>query len=375
MLGYIILFLLLLIITFVLIILYDVFFGINTRGNGSRDITWELFWEKIKNFFLWRWMFQPNNKDRDQYEIKNGVKLYGNAPYVKTLTEEPPKLTPIKKDNRVAFLWGGDTSRNLENGCNEDLYHVLFICLFCYKIPLENIVLVTQKEKKMDDLVYSLEKHFDTNIGLYLETTKNNIDQGIEKTLKLLETNPLDQQKFLYFHYSGHGDQTLDIDGDELDGYDEFILDGYDPNTKKYSIRTDDQLYQQFLCKIPKKCFSLFIMDQCHSGTSLDLPFYYDFNNKSWKQASKISSKTKNIDAIIYSMSASSDYELAYQGKYKDSKNYGGPITIPFYEVQINGKPAYYLLDDIENLYENLRLNIYDRFNQKSILCSSVNKF
>lgn len=84
----------------------------------------------------------------------------------------------------------------------------------------------------------------------------------------------------LVFHYSGHGTQVRDIDGDELsDNLDEIIcpydLDWDHPFT-------DDDLAD--ICGgVPKGTLLTVILDCCHSGTGLrnvlrpDLPIRYKF--------------------------------------------------------------------------------------------------
>jgi hypothetical protein len=86
----------------------------------------------------------------------------------------------------------------------------------------------------------------------------------------------------LVFHYSGHGTQVRDTNGDELsDNLDEIIcpydLDWDNPFT-------DDDLAE--ICKaVPKGALLTVILDCCHSGTGLrefippDLPIRYKFVN------------------------------------------------------------------------------------------------
>ena len=102
---------------------------------------------------------------------------------------------------------------------------------------------------------------------------------GIRKGLEWLtgDASPGDS---LVFHFSGHGSQVRDIDGDELsDNLDEIIcpydMDWNDPFT-------DDDLAE--VCgKVPKGALFTIILDCCHSGTGLrnflrpDLPIRYKF--------------------------------------------------------------------------------------------------
>ena len=72
---------------------------------------------------------------------------------------------------------------------------------------------------------------------------------------------------FLVFHFSGHGSQVRDRNGDELsDGLDELICP-YDMNWDGTYI-TDDNLNKVFK-SVPKGALLEVYIDSCHSGTVL----------------------------------------------------------------------------------------------------------
>lgn len=73
----------------------------------------------------------------------------------------------------------------------------------------------------------------------------------------------------LYVHYSGHGGQTLDLDGDEDDGRDETI---YPSDFKSAGVIVDDELRALTVhLQDHQKMFCVF--DSCHSGTVMDLRY------------------------------------------------------------------------------------------------------
>ncbi|KAG2024039.1 hypothetical protein CC2G_001636 [Coprinopsis cinerea AmutBmut pab1-1] len=76
----------------------------------------------------------------------------------------------------------------------------------------------------------------------------------------------------LFFHYSGHGGQTRDLDGDEIDGWDEVI---YPLDFKKNGHITDDEMHDLMVKPLPERCRLTALFDSCHSGTVLDLPYIY----------------------------------------------------------------------------------------------------
>jgi len=76
----------------------------------------------------------------------------------------------------------------------------------------------------------------------------------------------------LFLHYSGHGSQTPDLDGDERDGLDETLVPCDFPQTGKPLV--DDELRALLVSPLPAGVSLICIFDCCHSGTALDLPFH-----------------------------------------------------------------------------------------------------
>jgi len=73
----------------------------------------------------------------------------------------------------------------------------------------------------------------------------------------------------LFFHYSGHGGQDDDLDGDDKDGQDECI---YPCDFQKAGSIVDDELRKRLVLRVPAGVELYALMDCCHSGTGLDLP-------------------------------------------------------------------------------------------------------
>ncbi|KAJ7707666.1 peptidase C14, caspase domain-containing protein [Mycena rosella] len=81
----------------------------------------------------------------------------------------------------------------------------------------------------------------------------------------------------LFFHYSGHGGQTKDLDGDEGDGMDEVI---YPVDFQTNSHIVDDEMHRIMVQPLPPGCRLTSIFDSCHSGSALDLPYIYSTEGK-----------------------------------------------------------------------------------------------
>lgn len=95
--------------------------------------------------------------------------------------------------------------------------------------------------------------------------TKKNISAAIHWLVK--DARPGDH---LFLHYSGHGTQVKDEDGDEADGKDEALVP-CDYQTAGFIV--DDDLRRMIAAKLPKGCRITVILDCCHSGTALDLAY------------------------------------------------------------------------------------------------------
>ncbi|QSL64404.1 hypothetical protein MERGE_001705 [Pneumocystis wakefieldiae] len=95
----------------------------------------------------------------------------------------------------------------------------------------------------------------------------------------------------LFFHYSGHGGQIDDFDGDEEDGSDEVI---YPLDFSRAGYITDDQMHSILVRPLPPGCRLTAIFDCCHSGSILDLPFTYSTEGK-LKEQNLISDSANRI--------------------------------------------------------------------------------
>lgn len=102
--------------------------------------------------------------------------------------------------------------------------------------------------------------------------TKQNILQAMEWLVRGARPNDS-----LFFHYSGHGGQTKDADGDEGDGFDEVI---YPVDFQKAGHIVDDQMHHIMVKSLPAGCRLTAIFDSCHSGSALDLPYIYSTEGK-----------------------------------------------------------------------------------------------
>ena len=126
-------------------------------------------------------------------------------------------------------------------GCINDVHGVKSM-LLSKGFPEENIVMMTDETSK---------KPTKANI---LEELNNICTSGAEN---------------IYIHYSGHGTQVRDLNGDEADGKDEAIC----PLDFRHSGMIIDDDIKAHLMKVPAGHKVFCVFDSCHSGTVCDLAF------------------------------------------------------------------------------------------------------
>ncbi|EPQ53884.1 peptidase C14, partial [Gloeophyllum trabeum ATCC 11539] len=113
----------------------------------------------------------------------------------------------------------------------------------------------------------------------------------------------------LFIHYSGHGEQTRDLEGDEVDGLDEAILP---LDHQKAGMIIDDLMNEMMVRPLPRGCRLTAVFDSCHSGSMLDLPFQY--NSGGGLKPSQVTPgfrKARSTPADVVSFSGCKDTETS----------------------------------------------------------------
>ena len=103
--------------------------------------------------------------------------------------------------------------------------------------------------------------------------TRENMIRAMQWLVK--DTQPNDS---LFFHYSGHGGQVLDQDGDEEDGMDSMDDVVYPLDFQTAGPLTDDEIHDITVRPFQPGVRLNALFDSCHSGTVLDLPYTYSTN-------------------------------------------------------------------------------------------------
>ena len=150
-----------------------------------------------------------------------------------------------------------------------------------------------------------------------LKPTKLNIINSIKKFVQKIKDNNV---KEAWFSYSGHGSYlNNNSSGDEVDNQDEALVP---LDYSSSGLIRDDQLYNLIVKQIPEDCNLFSIVDACHSGTSLDLPYVYRIDTGIQKHRNE--SILGNILKISGCRDSQTSADAYINGKYQ------GALTFSF---------------------------------------------
>ncbi|KAF9355580.1 Ca(2+)-dependent cysteine protease [Mortierella sp. AD094] len=107
----------------------------------------------------------------------------------------------------------------------------------------------------------------DDQVGTKWMPTKANIMHNLEWLIHDATKNDS-----YFLHYSGHGGQVVDLDGDETDGMDNCI---FPLDHAEKGVIVDDELHNVLVKALPQGVRLTVVFDCCHSGSALDLPYIY----------------------------------------------------------------------------------------------------
>eukprot|EP00591_Stephanopyxis_turris_P004027 CAMPEP_0195508788 /NCGR_PEP_ID=MMETSP0794_2-20130614/1898_1 /TAXON_ID=515487 /ORGANISM="Stephanopyxis turris, Strain CCMP 815" /LENGTH=682 /DNA_ID=CAMNT_0040635841 /DNA_START=21 /DNA_END=2069 /DNA_ORIENTATION=+ len=156
-----------------------------------------------------------------------------------------------------------------------------------------------------------------------------------------------------FFHFSGHGAQTPDKTGHEADGFNETILP---LDFQKHGQITDDTIFGSIVYPLPSGVRMTAIMDCCHSGTGLDLPFEFKLDRYGSKASgqgrwvTETNPAHSQADVLLFSGCEDSQTSADTFDKYQA----GGAMTQSFIKAyQQNPRQTYPQL--LQNIHTHLK--------------------
>lgn len=162
----------------------------------------------------------------------------------------PPGQLPHAHGKKRAVICGISYrySRHELKGCINDAKCMRYLLINKFNFPSDSILMLTEEETNP----YSIPSKLNLRMALHW------LVQGCQPGDSLL------------FHYSGHGSRQRNYNGDEVDGYDETLCP-LDFETQGMIV--DDEINATIVRPLPHGVRLHAIIDACHSGTILDLPF------------------------------------------------------------------------------------------------------
>ena len=195
-----------------------------------------------------------------------------------------------------ALLYNCDPHKSLGGSCDRDITNVTKFLL------------------SLDDYHCEIYNRLDPNKYSFKDIC-NDFINNIKET-----------HSFVVIYLSGHGYQTRDNNGDELDGLDEYI-------STKFGRILDDDIHSLLIEKIPSNVKFIGISDTCHSGSMFDLTYPVNLNSKIYN---------------CLSIGACADNELE-NCDIGHSIGFGGALTIQLLESKVDGKCLLkYILDNFD---------------------------
>nr|XP_043622089.1 metacaspase-1-like isoform X2 [Erigeron canadensis] len=129
--------------------------------------------------------------------------------------------------------------------------------------------------------------------------TKRNIEEALHWLVQGCQSGDS-----LMFYYAGHGTQVRDVNGDEIDGYDEALCP---VDYKEAGKILDDDINATIVAPLPHGVTLHSVIDTCFSGTLLDLPFLCKINQDGfymWEEHQLTNKGTNGGRAICISACA-----------------------------------------------------------------------
>lgn len=159
----------------------------------------------------------------------------------------PPHLTGTKRALLIGINYVGASSGVL-SGCHNDVHNMVTYIKNVHGFEDENITLL------LDD-------------GEHTSPTHENMVNAYKAFVE--SAQPGDA---LFTHYSGHGCGIKDDESEEEDNKDEALVP---VDYLEASVIRDDDLFNLLIKPLKDDVHLMCLMDCCHSGSILDLPYSY----------------------------------------------------------------------------------------------------
>ncbi|CAG8651204.1 25408_t:CDS:2 [Dentiscutata erythropus] len=213
------------------------------NNNGTSDPTSDQISERC----VVKEAFANHLSTQSSFSSHSSHTSHSNYTHQRPNQQSPVLMAPKRRKALLIGINYFKTKFELK-GCLNDVANIKAFLVDLYGFPedKDHMLILTDDPRQKDP----------TKIP-----TKANILNGMKWLVK--DAQPGD---------SGHGGQEKDLDGDEIDGYDETIMP---LDFEKKGQIIDDVMHNIMVRPLPAGAKLTAIFDSCHSGTALDLPFIY----------------------------------------------------------------------------------------------------
>ncbi|KAG0697265.1 caspase domain-containing protein [Suillus ampliporus] len=171
----------------------------------------------------------------------------------------------------------------------------------------------------------------------------------------------------MFLHFSGHGSQIRDLDGDEVDGYDEVICP---VDFEESGVITDDEIHEIMVKPLAAGSRLTALFDSCHSGTVLDLPYIYDSRERKFVHGVAPGARNrKQSQAQVVCFSGCGDSEES-ESVTLPGQSIGGLMTFAFIHV-FDRKQTLTFQSGFEQICAFVRAALPDANQQPQYSCSN----
>ncbi|XP_002526488.2 metacaspase-1 [Ricinus communis] len=235
----------------------------------------------------------------------------------------PPGPPPNAHGRKKAVICGISYrfSRYELKGCINDAKCMRYLVINKFHFPEDSILMLTEEETDP----YRIPTKHNLRMALYW------LVQGCQPGDSLL------------FHYSGHGSRQINYTGDEVDGYDETLCP---LDFESQGMIVDDEINETIVRPLPQGVKLHAIIDACHSGTVLDLPFLCRMNRNgqyAWEDHRPRSGMWKGTNGgEVISFSGCDDNQTSADTSALSKITSTGAMTFCFIEAIERGRGTTY---------------------------------
>ncbi|XP_022141917.1 metacaspase-1 isoform X2 [Momordica charantia] len=269
--------------------------------------------------------FKPSSSDAGALRTRRNMDRDGDSRAEITLRPPLPpteRLSSASSDGRPRkrALLCGVTYKNWKHklhGTVNDVLNMQELLINDFAYPKQNIRILTEEETDPDRI-----------------PTKKNIQSSLKWLVEGCEGG-----ENLVFYFSGHGLRQPDFAMDELDGYDETICP---VDFLEEGMISDNEINATIVWPLKNGVKLHAIVDACHSGTILDLPYVYSQRNGWIDNRPPSGARKETSGGLAISLSACGDDQYAADTSMLTGKTMNGAMTFILIDLVKNFKNLTY---------------------------------